>query len=147
MLTSGADFTQLHGKNKHWNEPALAVNFSTLESFFEENSIELAWMESYALGINAFIERIHSAGLKVFFFVDMIVLPLKVIDNYKEQILNKDGIIVSNDVTAKILTAIFTETLQRFPSIDGFVIRTQAPTFLEEFQGHRPHPLTLPIIN
>ena len=117
MLTSGAGFTQLHGKNKHWSEPVLAVNFSTLESFFEENSIELAWMESYALGINAFIERIHSAGLKVC----MIVLPLKVIDNYKEQILNKDGIIVFNDVTAKILTAIFTETLQRFPSIDGFV--------------------------
>ena len=99
------------------------------------------------MGINAFIERIHSAGLKVFFFVDMIVLPLKVIDNYKEQILNKDGIIVFNDVTAKILTAIFTDTLQRFPSIDGFVIRIQAPTFLEEFQGYRPHPLTPPIIN
>ena len=108
------------------NSPLLAVNFSTLGfNFFEENSVELAWMESYALGIDAFIERIHSAGLKAFFFVDMIVLPLKVIDHYKEQILNKDGYIVFNDVTAKILTVMFTETFQRFPGIDGFVVRTE----------------------
>ena len=73
------------------NSPFLAVNFSTLGNFFEE---ELAWMESYAMGIDAFIERIKSAGLKAFFFVDMIVLPVKVIDHYKDQILNKDGYIV-----------------------------------------------------
>ena len=106
------------------NSPFLAVNFSTLGNFFEENSVELAWMESYAMGIDAFIERIKSAGLKAFFFVDMIVLPVKVIDHYKDQILNKDGYIVFNDVTAKVLTAMFTETLQRFPGIDGFVVRT-----------------------
>ena len=99
------------------NSPVLAVNFSTLGSFFEENSVELAWMESFAMGIDAFIDRIHSAGLKAFFFVDMIVLPLKIIDHYKNQILNKDGYIVFNDVMAKILTAMFTETLQWFPGI------------------------------
>ena len=74
------------------------------------------------MGIDAFIERIKSAGLKAFFFVDMIVLPVKVIDHYKDQILNKDGYVVFNDVTAKLLTAMFTETLKRFPGIDGFVV-------------------------
>ena len=64
------------------NSPVLAVDFSTLGSFFEENSVVIAWMESYAMGIHAFIDRIHSAGLKAFFFVDMIVLPLKVIGKY-----------------------------------------------------------------
>ena len=97
------------------NSPVLSLNFSTLGNFFEENSVELAWMESYAIGIDSFIERIHSVGLKAFFFVDIIILvtlPLKVIDHYRDQILNKDGYIVFNDVTAKILTAMFTETLQ-----------------------------------
>ena len=97
------------------NSPVLAVNFSTLGDFFADNSVELAWMESYAIGIDAFIDRIHSAGIKAFFFVDMIVLPLKVIDHYKDQILNKDGYIIFNDITAKVLTAMFMETLQRFP--------------------------------
>ena len=118
------------------NSPVLAVNFSTLGSFFEENSVELAWMESYAMGIDAFIDRIHSAGLKAFFFVDMIVLPLKVIDHYKDQILNKDGYIVFNDVTAKVLTAMFIETLQRFPSIDGFVVRT-GETYVYDTPYHK----------
>ena len=118
------------------NSPLLAVNFSTLGDFFETNSVELAWMESYAMGIDSFIERIHSAGLKAFFFVDMIVLPLKVIDHYKDQILNKDGYIVFNDVTAKILTAMFTETLQRFPGIDGFVVRT-GETYIFDTPYHK----------
>ena len=124
------------------NSPVLAINFSTIGSFFEENSVELAWMESYALGIDAFIERIHSAGLKAFFFVDMIVLPLKVIDHYKEQILNKDGNIVFNDVTAKILTAMFTETLQRFPGIDGFVVRT-GETYVYDTPYHKGNSPTV----
>lgn len=35
----------------------------------------------------------------------MIVLPLKVIDHYKDQILCKDGHIMFNDVRVKILLA------------------------------------------
>ena len=44
------------------NSPLLAVNFSTLGNLFGNDSVELAWMESYAMGIEAFIERIKSAG-------------------------------------------------------------------------------------
>lgn len=124
------------------NSPVLAVNFSTLSSFFTENSVELAWMESYAMGIDAFIDRIHSAGLKAFFFVDMIVLPLKIIDHYKDQILDKDGHIVFNDATTKILTAMFTETLQRFPGIDGFVIRT-GETYVYDTPYHKGNSPTV----
>ena len=126
------------------NSPVLAVNFSSLGSFFEENSVELAWMESYALDRDTFIEYIHSAGLKAFFFVDMIVLPLKVIDHYKDQILNKDGYIVFNNVTAKILTAMFTETLQQFPGIEGLVIRT-GETFTYDTPYHKGNSPTVGI--
>ena len=93
------------------------------------------------MGIDAFIDRIHSAGLKAFFFIDMIVLPVKIIDHYKDEILNKDGYILFNDVTAKILSAMLTETLQRFPGIDGLVHTGE--TFIYDTPYHKGNSPTI----
>ena len=41
-----------------------------------------------------------------------------------------------NDVTAKILTVMFTVTLQRFPGIDGFIVRT-GETYVYDTPYHK----------
>ena len=64
-----------------------AITYDSLSSdIFPKGSEERAWVENLADRIDHKINEIHAAGLKAYYFMDIIVLPKKVKELYHDEI-------------------------------------------------------------
>jgi hypothetical protein len=117
-----------------------AVDFHTLGNgdYFPAGTPQRAWLDAYARGVHAFVNRTKAAGLRSYFFVDLLVFPEAVIQAYKADICDpKTGDIVWNNKTAALL-----ETFDAFPQCDGWIVRTgETYTFDTPYHvGNTPNP-------
>jgi len=103
-----------------------AVDFHTTgQDFFPAGSPQRRWLDAYARGVDRFLARATAAGLKAYFFVDMIVLPTFVLAAYPNATAGAgSNRIVWNAASRALLTTLINETFARFPSCDGFIVRT-----------------------
>lgn len=114
-----------------------AITYDSLSpDIFPKGSEERKWVEKLANRIEHKIEEIHAAGLKAYYFMDIIVLPKRVKELYQSEICDSDGWINFNlpktqDIHRKMLQEVFT----RFPSLDGLVIRV-GETYLHNIPYH-----------
>eukprot|EP00051_Salpingoeca_urceolata_P017172 m.232290 g.232290 ORF g.232290 m.232290 type:complete len:727 (+) comp18882_c0_seq12:64-2244(+) len=114
-----------------------AVDFHTLGAgdFFPAGSPQRQWLDAYAAGVDRFVARAVQAGLKAYFFVDMVVFPTPVLEAFPNA-TNGHGKVVWNEVTQHLLRVLVDETFARFPNCSGFVVRT-GETYTYDTPFHR----------
>jgi hypothetical protein len=120
-----------------WRPPQTAITFDTLSpEIFPSGSDARAWVEQNAARIDARIQEIHAAGLKALYFTDIIILPKSVVDLYGSEILDGVGrITLDQQTTQDIHRLMLAEVFDRFPALDGLVIRT-GETYLQDLPYH-----------
>lgn len=90
---------------------------------FPEGSSELNWVRRKYGELKEEYLGMAAAGIEVFFMMDIIVLPKRILDIYPE-ILNKDGNIdICSSKMKEILEVLFEEMFERFPEISGIYVR------------------------
>ena len=100
-----------------------AVDFHSLgHDFFPAGSAPRLWLDAYARGVDRFVSRAKAAGVKAYFFVDLVVLPTPVLEAWPNA--TSGGQVLWNDATRQLLTVLVEETFARFPGCDGWFVRT-----------------------
>ena len=106
--------------------PSAAITFKTLNpDIFPLGSKEAKWVENAAACIKNNILKAHRAGIKAYYFMDMIVLPKKLVKLYHAEICDAEGkISMERPKTVEIHRILLDELFETFPDLDGLVIRT-----------------------
>ena len=114
-----------------------ALTFDEFDKrIFPKGSKQRAWVDSAAAHVKQNIKAAHKAGLKVYYFTDLIVLPKRLVALYKDQILDENGkISLDKPMTVKIHQIMFKELFTKFKDLDGLVIRT-GETYLNNVPYH-----------
>lgn len=119
---------------KHINTAITFENYDP--EIFPEGSAEKAWMDDFSKGIAEEIRKAKQAGLKVYYHIDLFVLPKRMVEKYKEEICNADGKIdLNKEKTLEIHRAMFDELFTRFSDVDGLIIRV-GETYLHDTPYH-----------
>lgn len=121
------DFTFIHA----------AITYNTLNpAIFPEGSESLAWVQQAAKRVRSNIQRAHEAGIKVYYFTDLIVLPKQLVNLYRSEICDSTGrISLEKPRTIEVLRIMLQEIFTTFPDLDGLVIRT-GETYLNNVPYH-----------
>ena len=114
-----------------------AITFKKLNpNIFPEGSKELEWVKKAADQVRQNIKEAHNAGLRVYYFTDIIVLPKKLVDLYRNEICDANGkISFERTKTIEIHKIMLDELFETFPELDGLVIRT-GETYLNNVPYH-----------
>ena len=114
-----------------------AITFDELNpQIFPKGSKERLWVENSANKIRENINKAHKAGIKVYYFTDIIVLPKKLVDIYRSEICDDKGkISFERPKTIEIHRIMLNELFNTFPDLDGLVIRT-GETYLNNVPYH-----------
>jgi hypothetical protein len=114
-----------------------AVTYQSLnEDIFPAASPERAWADALAQRITAKIADIHRQGLEACYFTDIIVLPRRLVEIYRAEICDSAGTIdFSRPMTQEIHRIMIREIFERFPELDGLVIRV-GETYLHNLPYH-----------
>jgi hypothetical protein len=122
-----ADFTFAHA----------ALTFDKLNpNIFPIGSKERAWVNQAAERVRQNIKRAHQAGIKIYYFTDIIVLPKKLVELYHDEICDDKGrISFERPKTIEIHRLMLNELFDTFPELDGLVIRT-GETYLNNVPYH-----------
>ncbi|MFI3267719.1 MAG: hypothetical protein R3Y51_03275 [Rikenellaceae bacterium] len=112
----------------------------TYDSFDEgltsQNAEEKAWIMNQQAIVKEQIKNAKAAGLQVFPFTDMLVLPTSLIEKYKNELVDQSDLEaghnsvhgkmapnINRDMTSTVIKAQIKEIFETFPDIDGLVIR------------------------
>ncbi len=90
------------------------------------------WMAKDAARAKAGIARAHAAGLEVYPFTDILVIPISLYQKYKKEIGDWN---IHRPMVQKILLAQLEEIFRRFPGLDGLVLRF-GETYLHDTPFH-----------
>jgi len=114
-----------------------AITFDKLNpQIFPQGSKERAWVMAAADRVRKNIKAAHAAGIKVYYFTDIIVLPKKLVELYHDEICdNKGKISLDRPKTIEIHKLMLDELFETFPELDGLVIRT-GETYLNNVPYH-----------
>lgn len=112
----------------------------TYDSFdpriFPEGSREREWVMEAASELETKIRACHNAGIKAYCFMDIIVLPKSLVELFREDLCDENGnITFQKPLTEKVHRIMIREIFQRFPTLDGLVIRT-GETYLHNVPYH-----------
>ena len=114
-----------------------AITFDKLNpQIFPQGSKEREWVMKAADRVRRNIKAAHAAGIKVYYFTDIIVLPKKLVELYHDQICDEKGkISFERPKTIEIHKIMLEELFESFPDLDGLVIRT-GETYLNNVPYH-----------
>jgi hypothetical protein len=103
---------------------------------FPANSPERSWLEQFTPPIELEIAKAKAQGLQVFYHLDLFVLPKKLVEIYQDEICGEDGrISLDKPKTLELHKVLFDELFERFPQLDGFIIRV-GETYLFDTPFH-----------
>ena len=120
-----------------------AVTFDSFDRrVFPAGSDERAWVEALARGVDAEIEACHAAGVEAVFWMDVVVLPKRLVDLYGDELTDAEGrLSIRRPRTQEVQRALIAEVFERFPDIDGLCVRT-GETYLDAVPHHTgAHPI------
>lgn len=114
-----------------------ALTFDELhQDIFPKGSKERDWVIAAAKKVQQNIQKAHDAGIKVYYFTDIIVLPKRLVALYGDEICDNNGkISFERPKTIEIHRLMIKELFDRFPDLDGLVIRT-GETYLNNVPYH-----------
>ncbi len=103
-----------------------AITYNKFDStIFLKGTKERIWVEAAAKKIKANIIAAKKAGIKVYYFTDIIVLPKKLVEKYRADICDANGkISFERPLTIQLHKLMLDEVFETFPDLDGLVIRT-----------------------
>lgn len=109
---------------------------------FPEGSAGAAWVAEKADSITARYNAARREGLEVYCMLDMLVLPKKLVEIFRDGICDTEGKIdISRPFTQKCVRHLVRSMFGRFPQLDGLVIRT-GETYLHDAPYHQGnHPV------
>lgn len=114
---------------------------------FPEGSPDRKWLDAFSPPIEREIAAAKAKGLAVYYHLDLFVLPRRLVEHFKADICDADGrISLDKPKTLEIHRALFDELAERFPDVDGYVIRV-GETYLFDtpfHQGNGPIPKVTP---
>ena len=118
---------------KHINT---AVTFKKYdEHLFDQSPDALLWIENLKRNISEEIKKAKDVGLKVYYHIDLFVLPKAIYEKYKDEICDENGkISIYKEKTLEIHRALIDEIFEEFP-IDGLIIRV-GETYLHDTPYH-----------
>ena len=98
---------------------------------------EKKWLTEFTAVLEQEIREAKSAGLDVFYHIDLFVLPQRIVDHFGDQVLDPDSGLISMDrpKTLEIHRALFDEIFSRWPEIDGLIVRV-GETYLMDTPFH-----------
>lgn len=132
------NFLKQYGYNsqvfKHINT---AVTFSDFDdTVFNNQPDALEWIEKLSENISSEISAAKSAGLMVFYHIDLFILPKAIKEKYHDEICDSKGrISLHKEKTLELHRAMFDEIFTRFPEVDGFIVRV-GETYLHDTPFH-----------
>ncbi len=114
-----------------------AVTFDDLDpDILPPGSPDRAWVEQNALTAERHIAALKAAGQPSYPFTDFIVLPKRLVEKYKTEILDEKGRIdIHRPKTREILIAQIDGILKRFPDLAGLTLR-HGETYLHDTPFH-----------
>jgi hypothetical protein len=120
---------------KHIN--CIATYAATGVDCFPAGSPESDWLDGFTPGIEREIAAAKTAGLHVFYHIDLFVLPKRLVDHFREEICDPDNgrILLDRPRTLELHRILFEELCHRFPEVDGYIIRV-GETYLMDTPFH-----------
>lgn len=114
-----------------------ALTFDELNpQIFPQGSPERRWVMQAAEQVRRNLQAAKNAGLKAYYFTDIIVLPKRLVELYHDEICDENGrISFERPMTNKIHRIMLDELFKTFPELDGLVIRT-GETYLNNVPYH-----------
>ncbi len=121
------DFTFVHA----------AITFDSFDKrIFPQGSKEREWVLRSAERVRENIRKAHAAGIKIYYFTDIIVLPKRLVELYHDEICDDRGrISFERPKTVEIHRRMLQDVFDTFPDLDGLVIRT-GETYLNNVPYH-----------
>ncbi|MEI8290958.1 MAG: hypothetical protein WCH99_15950 [Verrucomicrobiota bacterium] len=104
---------------------------------FPAGSPDRAWLDKITPGIEREIAAAKQQGLKVFYHVDLFVLPRRLVEHFKNEICDPQTgrILLDKPKTLELHRILFNELTARFPQVDGYIIRV-GETYLFDTPYH-----------
>jgi len=104
---------------------------------FPAGSPDRAWLERFTPGIEGEIAAAKACGLKVYYHVDLFVLPKRLVDHFREEICDPatGRILLDRSRTLELHRILFDELTSRFPEVDGYIVRV-GETYLFDTPYH-----------
>jgi hypothetical protein len=120
---------------KHIN--CVATFRKTGVDVFPAGSVERAWLDSFLPPIQRQIAEAKARGLKVFYHIDLFVLPKRLVEHYRSEICDPETgrVLLDRPRTLELHALLFEELIERFPEVDGFIIRV-GETYLFDTPHH-----------
>ena len=105
--------------------PHTAITWESFDpTIFPNGSAGRQWVEDLAEVIDNDIQQIHIAGMKAIYWFDMFVLPKTLVKKYNESITSGGKWSLESDQMVNITLYMLDAVFQRFPDLDGLLIRT-----------------------
>jgi hypothetical protein len=104
---------------------------------YPHGSPDREWLDAFTPGIIAEIAAAKACGLKVFYHLDLFVLPSRLVDHFREEICDPQTgrILLDRPRTLDLHRVLLDEIAARFPEVDGFIIRV-GETYLMDTPFH-----------
>src|SRR2546423_6872861 len=120
---------------KHLN--CIATFAATEVDVFPVGSPDREWLEERTPLIEQEMAAAKAAGLKVYYHIDLFVLPRRLVEYYRSEICDASTgrILLERPRTLQLHQIMFEELAMRFPSVDGYVVRV-GETYLFDTPYH-----------
>jgi hypothetical protein len=121
-----------------WRPPTAAIPYAQLPGpqAFPVGSRARAWLDQTAQRIRQRTAEIHAAGLKALYHTEMVLLPTSLLERHRAELLGKGGVIdLEAPLTQELIRVSLAECFERFPELDGLVIRT-GEVYLQDLPYH-----------
>jgi len=116
-----------------FDSPTLAINWSAVDpDIFPAGSPGRAWVDAKATNFDRALAQCKAAGLRTYAQADLILFPKRLVEKYK---MEKTFGIPSDAQTAKFLRLLVAQVFDRFPALDGLVVRI-GETYLQDAPFH-----------
>jgi len=116
-----------------FDSPTLAVNWSAVDAdIFPPGSPGRAWVDAKATNFDQALAQCQVAGLRTYAQADLILFPKRLVEKYQ---MEKTFGNPSDAQTAKFLRLMVAQVFDRFPALDGLVVRI-GETYLQDAPYH-----------
>lgn len=124
-FSNANDLTRLGYTGQVFKHLNCAIRFDTLgRDDFPAGTPEGLWMQGFRQTLAREIREAKQSALKVFYHVDLFVLPRQLVHDEQAEICTPDGrITLDSERTLEIHRALFAEMFRDFPEVDGLIVR------------------------
>ena len=117
--------------------PQCAVTFDAFDKrVFPEGSESREWVMEQRGRMRAKAAACHAAGVKCYYFMDIVVLPARLVELHRDELCDEKGrVTFAKPLTERVHRMMLDELFTVLPELDGVVVRT-GETYLNNTPWH-----------